>query len=139
MIRTILAVLAGLLVAMTVIIAMQWLAMSWFPPPEGFVLDDESDLAHLIEIAPQAMFLAMLLGWMLSSFAGGWIAARIATHKKSAAIIVGTLIVAGLAFTVWQLPYPRWVALANVLLPIPITWLAAMLATRNSSSTRSPH
>ena len=129
MIRTILAVLAGLLVAVATMLAMEYLAMSLFPLPPGITLDDEGDLAALVASASTGKLLWVLLGWTLAAFVGGWVAAWIARrHRIGAAIAVGTLIVCGVVLNVAMLPHPLWITIAGVVLPVPAAWLAARFA-----------
>jgi hypothetical protein len=129
--RTILAILAGLLVALATIIALEYLGMSLFPMPVGVTLQDETDLARLVAEAPTGKLLWVVLGWALAALLGGWTAARLSrAHRRIAALSVGGLIVAGVAATVATIPHPGWMVAAGLLLPLPLAWLAARLATR---------
>lgn len=128
MLRTILAVFAGLAIAVVTMLALEYLGMSLFPPPPGTRLDNEADLAALMASAPTGKLAWVLLGWTLAAFVGGWVAARLSTrHRAGAAITVGVLIVAGVILNVSTLPHPLWMAVAGVLLPIPAAWLASRL------------
>jgi hypothetical protein len=129
--RTILAILAGLLVALATIIALEYLGMSLFPMPVGVTLQDETDLARLVAEAPTGKLLWVVLGWALAALLAGWTAARLSrAHRRIAALCVGGLIVAGVAATVATIPHPGWMVAAGLLLPLPLAWLAARLATR---------
>ncbi len=91
-----LAVLAGLITAMLVMMSVEFLSMQLSPPPPGFVPQDEADLARLVEMASPASKARGVLGWALSSFLGGWVAARLSRqHRPVAALAIGVLIVIG--------------------------------------------
>jgi hypothetical protein len=130
MVRSTLAVLLGLLVALATMLLLEYLGMSLFPLPPGIDLDSEADLAHLVESAGVGKQLWILMGWTLAAFAGGWVAARTTRrHHIGAALWVGGLIVAGVLLNVALLPHPAWMTVLGVLLPLPAAWLAARLAS----------
>ncbi|MDH5832541.1 hypothetical protein [Luteimonas kalidii] len=130
MIRTTLAVLLGLVVALATMLLLEYLGMSLFPLPPGIRLDNEDDLARLILSASIGKKLWVLAGWTLAAFIGGWVAARVSQrHRTGAALAVGVLIVGGVALNALLLPHPAWMTVAGVLLPLPVAWCAARLAT----------
>ena len=131
MVRTVVAVLLGLVVALATMLLLEFIGMSLFPLPPGIDLENEQDLARLVESASAGKLLWVLAGWALAAFAGGWVAATISRrHPRGAALAVAALIVAGVALNAAMLPHPAWMTLAGVLLPLPVAWLAARLAAR---------
>ena len=131
MVRTILAVLAGLFVALACMLAVQFVAQLLYPAPTGLVVRDEADLVRLIESEPVARKALTLVSWMLSSFAGALVAARVGkAHRTSAAVCVGALILAGVLLYVATTPPPAWIAIVGILAPIPLAWLASHLVAR---------
>ena len=131
MVRTILAVLAGLFVALACMLAVQFVAQLLYPAPTGLVVRDEADLVRLIESEPVARKALTLASWMLSSFAGALVAARIGrTHRAAAAVCVGALILAGVLLYVATTPPPTWIAVVGILTPVPLAWLASHLVAR---------
>ena len=128
MIRTIAAVLLGLVVALATMLLVEYLGMSLFPLPPGIDLDSEQDLARLVESATLGKKLWVLMGWSLAAFVGGLVAAKIGRgHHVGPALAVGGLIVAGVVLNAALLPHPAWMTVAGVLLPLPLAWLAARL------------
>jgi len=128
--RTILGVVVGLAVAMVVIFVMEGLATVISPPPPGLDLKNEADLARLVETASITMKVLVLFGWLLGSFVGAWVAAKVSrAHRVSAAIVVGIGIVLGVILNATMLPHPLWMTALGIALPIPLAWCAARLAT----------
>jgi len=129
MIRTVVAVVLGLVVALATVLLVEYLGMSLFPLPPGIDLDREEDLARLVASATLGKKLWILMAWTLASFVGAAVAARVARrHPTGAALCVGGLIVAGVLLNAALLPHPAWMTMAGVLLPVPAAWLAARLA-----------
>lgn len=129
MIRTTLAVLLGLVVALATMLLLEYLGMSLFPPPPGLRLDNEDDLARLVDSASMGKKLWVLAGWTLAAFVGGWVAAKMSRrHRTGAALAVGVLIVGGVVLNALLLPHPAWMTVVGVLLPLPVAWCAARLA-----------
>jgi len=130
MIRSTLAVLLGLVIALATMLLLEYLGMSLFPLPLGIDLDNEDDLARLVASATTGKKLWVLMGWTAAAFAGGWVAARTSRlHRIGAALGVGLLIVAGVVLNAAMLPHPAWMTVVGVLLPVPVAWFAARLAS----------
>ncbi len=134
MLRTVLAVLAGLLVAIVLMLAIEWLGMTLFPLPAGASLQTEEDLVLLMQSAPAAKLALVLLGWCIASLVGAWVAARLARrHRRVAALAVGALILCGVVLNVASLPHPMWMIIAGLALPLPLAWLGGRLAGAQAS------
>ena len=131
MVRTILAVLVGLIAALACMLAVQFVAQQQYPAPTGLVGRDEADIVRLIASEPVARKALTLASWMLSSFAGALVAARVGkAHRTGAAICVGALVLAGVLLYVATTPPPTWIAVAGILAPIPLARLASRLVAR---------
>jgi hypothetical protein len=73
--------------------------------------------------------LLVVIGWSLAAFLGGSVAARIARHRRTAALVVAAFVVLGVIANNMMIPHPLWMTIAGVLLPVPLAWLAARMAT----------
>lgn len=136
MIRTLVAVLIGVLVGGIVVAALQAVSMFVFPPPPGMDPANRDSVAAAMAAIPLGALLMVLLSWGLGALAGGWTAARIARPRdpsvakppRFAALVVGfALWVSGL-ITMIQIPHPFWFWIPGLLLPIPCALLGARLA-----------
>ena len=127
--RTILGILAGLVAAWLVMTLCEFASVLLHRPPAGVDLRDPQALAAHIAAAPLSAMLVVLVGWTLGAFVGGWIAARIARHRLAAALVIGVLVVLGVAANSLMIPHPLWMTIAGIALPIPAAWLAASLAS----------
>ncbi|WP_454831747.1 hypothetical protein [Pseudoxanthomonas wuyuanensis] len=133
MVRTILAVLAGLLTAFLLIFGLEMLGMALFPLPPGTTLQTEADLANLVAMSSTGKKIWVVCGWAIASFAGAWVAARISRQRRvMAAVAVAAFIVAGTVMNAVAIPHPLWMNALGVLLPIPLAVLAARLAGRRN-------
>jgi hypothetical protein len=127
MVRTIFAVLLGLVVAVATMLLLEFAGMSLFPLPPGTRVDSEADLARVVASASTGKLLWVLMGWAVAAFLGGWVAARLARHRTGAALAVGAVVVAGVVLNAAMLPHPAWMTVAGVLLPLPLAWCASRL------------
>src|SRR3990170_6293051 len=93
-IRSALVLLAGVIVAVVVVILMDTLVGSLYPLPPGTDLNDQHSMRTALAAMPTAAFALLVTGWVLAAAAGAYIAARLAT--RSAAL--HGLIVAGFVF-----------------------------------------
>jgi hypothetical protein len=128
MLRTLLAIVAGLITAMLVIFGVEALGLLLFPLPAGMRLDTEADLARLVAMSSPAAKAWLVFGWALGSFVGAWVAARISRqHRRIAALAVALFIVAGTVMNAMVIAHPLWMNLLGILLPVPLALLAARL------------
>lgn len=129
MLRTVLAIVVGVIAAMAVILMLELIGMLLFPLPPGTPLASEADLAALVAASPIGKKIWVVMGWALGSFAGAWIAAKVARQRGLiAASAVALLIIAGTVMNAVNIPHPLWMNALGVLLPLPMAWLAARLA-----------
>lgn len=131
--RTILGMLAGVVVMFVTIMGIEALGHLAYPPPPGL---DPLNPAHeaafaqfVLEMPPMAK--AMLVSaWVAGAFVGGLVAAKIARHQNAAAIFVALVVMSGVVAMIMKVPHPTWLAAAGLLLPIPVALLAARLVHR---------
>ena len=129
MLRTVLAIVAGLITAMLVIFGVEAIGLLLFPPAAGMRLDTEADLARLVAMSSPAAKAWLVFGWALGSFTGAWVAARLsARHRRIAALAVASFIVAGTVMNAMVIAHPLWMNLLGIVLPVPLALLAARLA-----------
>ena len=134
--RTLLAVVAGVVVAWLVIVLSQIAGAAAYPPPPGLDVTDPQQLAAFIGAAPPVAMAFVVAGYVLAAWLGGWIAARISrSHPRTAALLVGLLVLAGVVANMVMIPHPLWMILASTLLPLPAAWLGARLARPRPRST----
>lgn len=131
MLRTILGVIAGMIVAWLLVMSAELLGTQAYPPPVGTNLADPQQLAAFIRNAPPTAMGIVVAGWSLAGFIGGWISAKISRHPKTAALIIGLLLAIGTILQAIAVPHPYWMIALGVLLPIPLALLGARLARKN--------
>jgi hypothetical protein len=137
--RTILGMLAGVVVAVLVIMAMEMLGHRFYPPPPGLDPTDpanEAAFAQFVAAMPFGGKLMLLLAWLLGTFAGALVAARIARHQTAAALLVALVVISGVIGMIMSIPHPTWLGILGVLLPIPVALLAMRLVYRRSTLPR---
>lgn len=130
MVRTILAVLAGAVVMWLTIFALEFVGHALFPPPPGLDPKDPAQLQQVIAQMPVGAMAMLVVAWVAGAFTGGYTAAKISfAHPRVAAVIVGVLVMLGVAGMVYLVPqHPAWVSALGLLLPIPAALLAARMA-----------
>lgn len=127
--RSILAVLAGVMAAFTVIMVVQQLSAMLYPPPAGFNPEDPGAFAALIAELPPGAFLMVLASYLLGAAAGGYLAARLAPSRRAVhAGMIAVALVAGSVLNLTAAPHPPWFMAANLLIVAVVPFLAARLA-----------
>lgn len=134
-VRSILAVIIGMLVAFVLIGLVQAIGMRIYPPPPGMDPTDVESIKAAMAQRPLAALLFVLLSYTTGSVAGGWVAARLAPKAKMthAMIVAALLFGAGLR-NLMTIPHPTWFAVVSSAIYWLSAWSGAVAAS--SPSTR---
>jgi len=132
--RTLLAVIAGVVVMWLTIFALEFVGHAMYPPPPGLDPQSQADLAAIMARAPAGAMAMLVVAWIAGAFTGGLTAAKLShRHKRGAAIAVALLVMAGVCGMIYLIPdHPVWVSALGLILPIPAALLAARVVTRPS-------
>jgi hypothetical protein len=125
--RILLGILAGAVLAVLCVFAVEAIGHTIFPLPPGIDPRNPADYERLMEAVPAAAKALVLLGWFLGALLGGLAANRIA-RRALAGWIVALLVVAAGVATMMVIPHPAWMWAGGILLPLAAGWLARRLA-----------
>jgi len=126
--RRVAAVLVGLLVGFAIIFGVEWIGAKLFPLPPGTDPSNDESMRAAMAVLPVEALLLVLVGWILSSLVGGWVAARIAGRTLQPAMIVGTILLAAAVASMLTISHPLWFWVAGVLVFLPSAYAGARLA-----------
>ena len=126
-VRTALGSLAGIVVALLCIFAIERLGHILYPPPDGIDFSNPEDVERMMATLPAMAFVFVLAGWFIGSLFGAWTANAIA-RRPLAGWIVTAVIVAGGVATMAMIPHPVWMWVAGIALPLAAGWLAQRFA-----------
>ena len=134
MLRSILAVVAGLVVAWITVSLFEFASMHTFPPPPGVDVRDPQQLAALVSQMPVGALGLVLAGWVVGALDGGLVATLI-SKRRVPAVVVGALVALGALAMVMMVPHPLWMSIAGVFLPVPAALFGAWLVRgRNTAA-----
>jgi predicted MFS family arabinose efflux permease len=126
--RTVGGILAGLVVAYSLILAVELVGMQLFPqPPDMNPIDPESVRQHLGEISVGS-FVTVLVAWGLAAMCGPMVTRKIAgEHPKWPALTVVVLFAALVAYNLVAIPTPAWMIPSAVIVVATSSVLAMRL------------
>ena len=131
MLRSVLVVLAGLVVGMFVITAVESLIPMVYPLPLGLDPKDPEALAAAFAAMPSGVFLMLMAAWAFGSLTGGVLTARLAAHSPMQhALAVGVIQTVGAVANFVMLPHPAWVIAAGIAVFVPMALLGGSLGRR---------
>ncbi|MGB3318089.1 hypothetical protein MNQ96_13175 [Sphingopyxis granuli] len=117
--RSAIAAVAGIVIAFGLIWLAQYagseLSPDVYDPQTGEVL------------IPVGSTVALLVGWFVGTFAGGWVAMRVSGGTGAGWIVAGAVIGAGVYRAV-TLADAWWIILLGILIPIAAAWAAQRAA-----------
>ena len=129
MVRKVLGVIAGVVVAMLLVMIIEMVGHYVFPPPPFDYSDPEARRLAMAN-APAGALLTVLAAYFIAVLAGGWTAGRIAGGLAWPARVVAGLILLAAVANLFMLPHPAWFAVLAVLLVVVAGWIAGQLASR---------
>jgi hypothetical protein len=128
--RTFLAVVAGMALALVLVSAVELFSEVVHPAPPGYTGTMDEVCAHVARY-PHWALAVVVVAWSAITFASTWVAARIG--KRLAAIVVILVLTFAIVFNVSKLPYAMWF---KVLMPICFAvacYLGGIRGVRTSS------
>ena len=129
--RSVIAILAGIVVGLVTLSVVQMLGHMIYETPANLNIDDKVAMAAYMETVPVGSLLMVLLSYAGGAFLGGLVAARISTGKPILhAMIIGVLLMlAGIA-NFMMLPHPTWFLIASVPAFILMAYLGGITGRR---------
>lgn len=135
--RSILSVFVGSIVAMIFVGILEFLGHQLFIVPLPPDLKDPEELRNAIGKLmaegriPLGALVAVLFAWCAGSFSGAFVAAKLATRAPRVhGLIVGALMLASSVLNLVMIPHPTWFAVAALLFVPASTWLGATFGAR---------
>jgi len=126
--RKILAVVAGVILAGIVTYAVQAIGHKVYPPPEGLDMKNMEAMKAYVSTLPTGALLFVLIAYVLGSFAGGWLATKIArTSQIHLPLTVGGVQLFFGIINLTMIPHPMWFAIASVIVFLPAAYFGGKL------------
>ena len=126
MLRTILGIVAGVVVAFVVLMGLEMAGHAAMPPPAGLDPADPEDLKQMVASASTAAKAWVVFAWFAAAVAGGWLARRLSRASWAGWVIAGLIVVGGIAHLM-MIPHPLWMQIAAVVAPLLGGWLVTRL------------
>lgn len=125
MIRTLAGAVAGIAIAIVLMMGIEALGYVVAPPP-ALDLDDPNAAASLPVI--NQMF--PIIGWLVATLLGGWVAILISRRDWTSWIVAASVLVGEIADYLLG-RHAAWVIALGVIAPLAAAWLAQKLPSRS--------
>jgi len=138
-VRSVLAILAGLLSAFVVIALVEAIGVRFYPPQPGMDPRDPNSIRAAMANLPRGAMLCVLVAYAAGSVVGGWVAARFAPRAKlTHGMIVGALLLAAGVLNMSTIPHPGWFWASSIAIYLLGSWSGARAAGAGPSASGSP-
>jgi hypothetical protein len=123
--RSVLAIIAGLLVGFLAMAVGEMIGHHVVPLPPGMDMHD----ADALKAMPAGAFVSVLLAWAVGTFAGAWVASKVAAVGKLwHGMAIGGVFFAATVAIMLHIPHPVWVMVVGLVSLPPVAYLGAWLA-----------
>jgi len=120
MLRSIGAVLAGMVTAALVVGLVESLSHSIYPPPVGLNPADKAAMEAYMRSLPMGALIMVLVAWFDGTLAGAFVATLLTGgQKRWPALVVAGAMLSGALFTMMEIPHPPWMAMVGISLFFP--------------------
>ena len=126
MLRTILGIFAGVVLAFVVLMGLEMAGHAMMPPPPGLDPTDPEDLKQMVASASMTAKVWVVFGWFAAVVAGGWVARRLSRKGWAGWVIAGLIVLGGVA-NIMMIPHPLWMQIAAVAAPLLGGWIVTRL------------
>ena len=134
MLRKILAVVLGVVAAVIIIIAIEALGHSIYPPPDNLDVANREAMEVYVASLPLAALLFVMTAWIAATLAGGLLACFIAKERPFVyANIVGALVLIGTFINLMSITHPMWFSITAIAAIVATTLLAGNLGSKFSA------
>jgi len=124
------AITLSLVVAIALIIAVEFVTAIFHPFPPGVDTSDHQVVESHVARFPHWVLALAVVGWGATTFVSAWIATRLGAGRHPAhGIAIGSLLILAAMFNMFMLPYPVWFELANLLI-LPLAMIGAVKVGR---------
>lgn len=128
--KNILAGIVGVVLAGSIIMVVEMIGHTIFPPPPDLDFSDVDAMRNYVSTLPAGAFLFVIVAWFLGAFGGTLVACKIGNARAvTFACIIGGLILAGTAYNLATIPHPLWVAILGVTGIVAGAWLGMKLGS----------
>ncbi len=103
--RTLLAVVAGMALALVLVIAVEGFSAVVHPVPAGFTGSMDEMCQHVARY-PDWVLGVVVLAWSATTFVSTWVATRIGNRLAGVAVVL--ILSSAIVFNVSKLPYAMW-------------------------------
>jgi hypothetical protein len=135
-VRSVLAVIVGMLVAFVLIAMVEMLGMRVYPPPAGMDPTNLESIKAAMARVPLGALLFVLLAYTVGSVAGGWVAARFAPSARMMhAMIVAALLFGAGLMNLMTIPHPTWFWVVSSAIYWLGAWSGAQAAGASPNAT----
>ena len=127
--RSALAFVAGLLIALIAIFLIEAALHLVFAMPSGSSASDPAFLDRAMRAIPTLAFVGLLVAYMIGSFAGGMTAALVVDGQSSRpSVVTGIALTIAGAANVFAMYHPTWFRVASLLTYLPFSYLGCLAA-----------
>ena len=138
MVRKILAVVAGLVVALLIVMLIQRFGHSLFPPPTDMDISDQEFMRKYVASLPWGPLAFVIASYVLAAFGGGLVAAMLAGERPMIfSGLIALAVLAGAVSTMVMIPHPTWFEIAAVGGIVLAALVAAGLAGNRRVNSRA--
>jgi len=127
MMRGVLGVIVGLVVAFVCVQAAEMITHQLYPFPPGADMHDMATIKKFVATLPTTALVLVLSGWLVGTLLGTFVAAKIG-RSRVPAYVLGVLLLCGGIANSFVIPQPVWFTAVSIVIFIAATFAGIAIA-----------
>lgn len=115
--RIVLALVAAIVANIAIVGGSEFVIHQLYPPPAGTDLSRPADMAAIVASMALPAKIGVLVAWALGSLAAAWVALTVSRGVRWTAWAAVVLPFAGVAYSLYAIPHPLWMAIIGLIIP----------------------
>lgn len=128
MLRKVVAIIFGVIVAVVLIMVVETFGHTLYPPPDDLDFTDMDKMAAYVDGLPIGALLFVMAAWVAGTLGGGLLACAIAREQPMVyAFSIAGMVLLGTVFTLTQIHHPIWFSITSVIAILLTAWLTGQV------------
>lgn len=138
MLRKVVAIIFGVIVAVVLIMIVETIGHTLYTPPANLDITDMDAMTAYVDGLPIGALLFVMAAWVTGTFGGGLLACAIARERPTVyAFCIAGMVLLGTVFTLTQVHHPIWFSVTSIIVILLTAVLTARIG-RVFSQRRKP-
>lgn len=131
MLRKVVAIIFGVIVAVVLIMIIESFGHTLYTPPDNLDFTDMEEMSAYVDGLPFGALLFVMAAWITGTLGGGLVACAIARKRHFVyAFSIAGMVLSGTVYTLTQIHHPTWFSVTSIIAILVTAWLTGQIGQK---------